>query len=200
MSTLDQHNLYELDILKQVEQSPHLSNRMAARKLGVSVKLAHQILKRMVKKGVLHVTEVNSRRWDYFLTPKGIAEKTRLTMEFLDFSMRFYREARRRSAELCRDLAGYGKRNIAFLCSGELAEIVYLGVQEWELKLAAVYDDEGPERFMHVPVEPVSELAASQHDAVIVCLYDSREPMGEHYLPAAIEKQPYMRWIFKTRT
>ena len=69
MPQLDQHALYELDILKQVEQSSTLSNRMVARKLGVSIKLAHELLKRMVRKGLLHVKVVNARRWDYFLTP-----------------------------------------------------------------------------------------------------------------------------------
>jgi DNA-binding MarR family transcriptional regulator len=196
MSQIHQHNLYELDILRHVERTPRLNNRMAAKKLGVSVKLAHQVLKRMVKKGLLHVAEINSRRWEYFLTPKGIAEKTRLTVEFLDFSMRFYREARRRSAELCRELAEAGKTDVAFLGAGELAEIVYLGVQEWGLELAAVFDDNGPERFMNMPVQLVDELAGSKTDAVIVCLYDVREPMGRHYLPSEVENQPNMRWVF----
>ena len=91
MTIPDPNALYELDILKTVEQNCRLTNRLVARKLGVSIKLAHQLLTRMVQKGLLHVTVVHSRRWDYFLTPTGLAEKTRLTLEFLEFSMRFYR-------------------------------------------------------------------------------------------------------------
>ena len=135
------HALYELGILKHVEETPQLNNRTASKKLGVSIRLAHALLKTMVSKGLLHVTVIHARRWDYFLTPKGIAEKTRLTMEFLDFSMTFYREARKRSAQLCRDLAESGVRNVSFLGNSELAEIAYLGVQEWGLCLTAVYGD-----------------------------------------------------------
>src|ERR1051325_9141332 len=105
---MDRSAFHELEILKQVEQSSRLNNRMAARKLNASVKLAHQTLKKMVAKGLLHVKKEHSRRWDYFLTPRGLAEKARLTYEFLDFSLQFYREARRRSAQLCRDMAECG--------------------------------------------------------------------------------------------
>ena len=119
---MDRKDLLQLEILKHVEETPRLNNRMAARKLGVSVKLAHEILRKMVTKGLLHVKKEHARRWDYFLTPSGIAEKTRLTYEFLDFSMQFYREARRRSAQLCRDLSEAGVKRVAFLGAGELAE------------------------------------------------------------------------------
>lgn len=196
MSDINQHNLYELDILRHVEETPRLNNRMAAKKLGVSVKLAHQVLKRMVSKGLLHVTEVHSRRWDYFLTPRGIAEKTRLTMEFLDFSMHFYREARRRSAQLCRDLSESGRRRVAFLGAGDLAEIVYLGVQEWGLELVAVYDDTGKDRFMKIPVLPREQVPEDRSDAIIVCLYDASQPMGPGYLPPGVPSNAKMHWFF----
>ena len=130
------HELYELRIIEAADEDPTLSNRKVASKLGVSVKLAHEILSKMVQKGMFHVKKHHARRWDYFLTPKGISEKARLTMEFLDFSMHFYREARRQSAQVCRDLAEKEKvKKIAFLGAEDLAEIVYLGVQEWGLEL-----------------------------------------------------------------
>jgi len=80
MTTPDRNAFYELDILRTVEQDCRLTNRQVARKLGVSLKLAHQLLSRMVAKGLLHVRVVHARRWDYFVTPKGIAEKMRLTL------------------------------------------------------------------------------------------------------------------------
>lgn len=201
MPTIDQHALYELDILRHVEQSSRLNNRQASSKLGVSVKLAHELLRRMVEKGLLHVKVVHARRWDYFLTPKGIAEKTRLTVEFFDFSMSFYREARRRSAQLCRDLAEQGFRRVAFLGANDLAEITYLGVQEWGLFLDAVYDmpeaaGVKPRQFLNIPVQPLAAIGSHDTQAVIVCLYDAQMPMRERYLPEAIAQRPDMHWIF----
>lgn len=196
MPQLDKHALYELDILEHVEKDSRLNNRLVAQKLGVSIKLAHEILKRMVHKGLLHVKVVHSRRWDYFLTPEGIAQKARLTVEFLEFSMHFYREARRRSSQVCRDLAEAGVRRVAFLGSGDLAEIVYLGVQEWGLVLAAVYDDSGKKAFMGVAVKPLSDLAADTNAAIIGCLYDEKKPLRGRFLPEGVPALERMHWVF----
>lgn len=196
MTQPDPHAIHELDILRHVEQTSRLNNRLASRKLGVSIKLAHEILKRMVQRGLLHVTVVHSRRWDYFLTPQGIAEKTRLTLEFLDFSMHFYREARRQSAQLCRELSEAGRKRVAFLGADDLAEITYLGVQEWGLQLCAIYADGDRRTFMNVPVQPLHKAARFSTDALIVCLYDNTQPLRQGYLPAGLTPMKNMRWIF----
>jgi DNA-binding MarR family transcriptional regulator len=196
MPQLDPTSLHELEVLNHVEQSPSLSSRSCATKLGVSVKLAHEILRRMVERGLLHVDKENSRRWQYMLTPSGIAEKARLTVEFIEFSMHFYRQARRRSAQVCRDLAESGRTRIAFIGAGEFAEIVYLGVQEWQLSLTAVYDsDRADESFMGVPISPLSALAGDASQAIIICCYDRSRPL-EPYLPASVDADARMEWVF----
>ncbi|NQU10867.1 winged helix-turn-helix transcriptional regulator [bacterium] len=198
---MERRELHELEILKFVEESPRLNNRLAARKLGVSVKLAHEILKKMVAKGWLHVKKEHARRWDYFLTPPGLAEKTRLTYEFLDFSFQFYREARRRSAQLCRDLSESGTRRVAFIGGGEMAEIVYLGVTEWGLELVEVYDPSAAGRtFMGRPVLPFDQLAGSRAERLIVCLYNKAHPMTPDFLPDGVQRDPRMLWVFAAPT
>ncbi len=71
MASPDSHSYYELKILEQVEEAPELPRRVAASKLGVSVKLAHKLLSGLVERGLLHVRKENARRWRYFLTPPG---------------------------------------------------------------------------------------------------------------------------------
>ncbi len=208
----------ELEILKHVELSPRLNNRIAARKLGASVKLAHATLGKMVAKGLLHVKKEHARRWDYFLTPRGIAEKTRLTYEFLEFSFQFYREARKRSAQLCRDLSERGVKRVAFIGAGEMAEIVYLGVVEWGLQLTGVFDHEKHgAKFMGVTVRPIEDLGPETADGrpqtadrrqpstdnreptterLIVCVYDKAHPMTANYLPEGVKRDKRMVWVF----
>lgn len=191
------HDLYRLKILEHVEESPRLSNRRASRILGVSVKLAHEVLSRLIDKGLVHILKHHSRRWDYFLTPKGIAEKARLSMGFLDFSMHFYRQARRLSAQLCRDLSEAGERRVSFLGANDLAEIVYLGVEEWGLTLAAVYDDDARrDNFIKLPIRPLAELPQDKSDAIIVCCYDTTMPMRARFLPANVAQNAKMHWVF----
>lgn len=196
MASVEKKELLEFEILKHVEETPRVSNRMIASKLGCSVKLAHALLGKMVQKGLLHITKHHARRWDYFLTPRGLAEKTRLTYEFLEFSMSFYQEARKLSSQLCRDLAEDGVSTIAFLGASDLAEIVYLGVKEWSLELIEVYG-EGSTRFLGIPVAPLSRVSESNAEAIIVCLYDKKRPETPRYLPENLPAMDNMYWVLK---
>ena len=206
---VDRKELFELELLKQVDESPLLNNRMAAAKLGCSVKLAHELLNRIASKGLVNIKKHHSRRWDYFLTPKGITEKARLTYEFLDFSMHFYREARKRSSQLCKDLADQGIKKVAFIGADDLAEIVYLGVKEWNLELTEVYADSDKENFMGIKLKSYSDFNI-QHSTFniqhfIVCLYDKTKPTQKHkYIPDEIAQHSTLNtqqltnfhWIF----
>lgn len=195
-NSFDVHEYYEYQLLERIEQAPTMTRRQASEVLGVSIKLAHLMVYRLIEKGLVHVHRHHHRRWDYFLTPKGVAQKARLTAEFLDFSLHFFRQARRESAQRCRELAEAGVRRVAFLGAADLAEIVYLGVKEWHLELAAVYA-EGKKEFMGVPVQPLSALPACDAPAILVCLYDVRQPLSSSYLPDGIARSPRMRWVFE---
>jgi len=190
---IDKNNLYELEILKQVEESSQLSNRMVAAKLDCSVKLAHGLLKKMVQKGFFNVKKLNSRRWDYYLTPHGITEKARLSYEFLEFSMKFYKEARKKSSQVCKDILETGNTEVIFIGSGDLAEICYLGVKEFGLNLIAVYDETAKKKFMGIKIKSYSELSTTNDQPpttnYIICTYDKSKPMTENYLPEAISEQ-----------
>lgn len=195
-SQFDQSEFHELEILKTVDEDSHLNNRKAATKLGVSVKLAHTILSRMVQKGFLHIKKENTRKWHYFLTPNGIMQKSRLTISFFEFSMQFYKEARKQSAQLCSDLSKEGKIKVLLLGTGELAEIVYLGIQEWKLDLlGAIEENNEKNTFMGAPVYPLGEQYP-EHDAIIVCLYDPQQPLGKKYVPEKMVSSNKMEWIF----
>ncbi|MCF6176074.1 MAG: hypothetical protein L3J71_09940 [Victivallaceae bacterium] len=195
MIQLEKKQLQELEILKHVEDSPQLNNRMAAAKLGCSVKLAHEILRKMVGRGFLHVSKIHSRRWDYFITPQGIAEKARLTYEFVQFSMQFYQEAREQSSQVCRDIVEAGHQTVALLGTGDLAEIAYLGIKEWNLQLIEVYGDrEG--KFMGHNIFPYDEVDSTAAEIIIISLYNRSQPMTPQYLPVGIPKMDKMVWIF----
>ena len=195
--TVDRHAYHNYRILEHVEQTPLLTIRSIARKLSVSVKLAHELLGRLVKKGMLHVRKRHARRWDYFLTPEGLMEKARLTCQFLDFSMQFYREARRRSAEVLAGAAREGMHRIAFLGATELAEIASLGAREWGLDVVDVFDDAlAGKGFLALTVRPVGEIRDSTAERILVTAFDPQEPMSRRYLPEGADDDSRFLWIF----
>ena len=83
-----------LRVLDAVESDPAVTQRSVANELGIALGLANAYLKRCIRKGLVKVAQVPSRRYAYYLTPQGVSEKTRLTAEYFSPSFLFFRRAR----------------------------------------------------------------------------------------------------------
>src|SRR6202000_1404451 len=89
-----------LDLLTSVEHDGKRSQRRIAAELGIALGLVNAYLKRCVKKGLVKVQDVAARRYAYYLTPQGFAEKSRLTVQYLSDSFSFFRMAKDDCARL----------------------------------------------------------------------------------------------------
>ena len=88
-------NLVEIvELLDNVAGKDAPNQRALARKIGISVGLVNALVHRAVRKGLIKIREVPARRYAYYLTPKGLAEKSRLVAEYIDHSLAFFRVAR----------------------------------------------------------------------------------------------------------
>ncbi len=86
---------------------------------------------------------------------------------------------------------------MAFRGLGELAEIAYLGVQEWGLELVEVFDTARTDRsFFGCPVRPVDEVAEADAERIIVTTFHPKNPMRPQFLPEQVHADPRMVWIF----
>ena len=83
-----------LGLLESVERDGGQSQRRLAAELGIALGLVNAYLKRCIKKGLVKVSEAPARRYAYYLTPHGFAEKSRLTVEYLSYSFSFFRQAK----------------------------------------------------------------------------------------------------------
>jgi len=201
---VDDHSYYNLKILNHLEDAPHVTMRIAAAKLDVSVKLAHSLFKGLIRRGLVHATRRDGRSALYLLTPEGISEKVRLTYEFLHFSRQFFHEARRRSSEVCSHLTAHGVRHVAFLGCGDLAEISYLGVKEHGLQLTAVFDDNAVgDTFLDLVVESTDRLlpeetknTKTRFERVLVTAYDPAHPVEHRYVPDGVTPDGRFVWVF----
>ena len=82
-----------LELLDAVQRQSNVSQRHLAQRLGVALGLANSYLKRCVRKGFIKIIEAPANRYLYYITPKGFAEKSRLTAQYLAYSFSFYRQA-----------------------------------------------------------------------------------------------------------
>lgn len=78
---------YRYKILKRLEQEPEITQRALAKDLGVSLGRMNYCLKALIEKGLVKANNFrnsqNKNAYAYLLTPKGMEEKTKLTLFFL---------------------------------------------------------------------------------------------------------------------
>lgn len=99
---------YRYKIFKLVEANPEISQRELARELGISLGKVNYCLKALIEKGLLKAgnfrNSKNKMAYVYKLTPKGIEEKTNVTVRFFKQKMTEY-EALKSEIEFLRQEA-----------------------------------------------------------------------------------------------
>src|SRR5215831_9318840 len=127
-----------LGLLQSVERDGGQSQRRLAADLGIALGLVNAYLKRCIKKGLVKVSEAPARRYAYYLTPRGFAEKSRLTVEYLSFSFGFFRQAKTDCSGLFRAAHARGIKTVALAGQSDLAEIAALCAFEHEIEIIGI--------------------------------------------------------------
>src|SRR2546421_7895570 len=154
---MDIENRRDLKLLEAVEEDSRVTQRSLATKLGIALGLTNIYLKRLVRKGYIKCVNVQPNRISYLITPRGIAEKARLTYEFMDYSLHLYGEVRQHLRGVLQECAA-AHRRVAIYGLGEAAELAYLSLKECGLEPVAIFDgDSGREVFLGMPVRPIAE-------------------------------------------
>jgi DNA-binding MarR family transcriptional regulator len=164
-----------LGLLESVERDGGTSQRRLAAELGIALGLVNAYLRRCVKKGLVKVAHAPARRYAYYLTPQGFAEKSRLTVEYLSYSFSFFREARAGCAAMLEQASARGWTKIALAGVSDLAEISTICALESGVKIVAVIDpDVDLPRFIGLPLVASYAVLPEPCDAVL--LTDLKDP------------------------
>lgn len=163
---LDRHR--SLAILEAIVEDQHVTQRSLAARLGVALGLANLYVKRLARKGYIKCVNVKSSRFRYLVTPTGLAEKARLTREFMEHSLRLYRQTRGHLRMALESGLNRGCRRVAIYGTGEAAELAYLSLREVGLEPVAIFETEAGGRFLGMPVRRLSEHDAVDYDLLVV--------------------------------
>ncbi len=117
---------YDLEILNHIAANPDTTQADLATRLGVAVGSVNWYIKRLMNKGYIKVTQMRRRRLRYLLTPQGLAEKARLTGEFMKASMKWYRQTRDDAKFYIKQVHQAGYESVYVDGDGDLSEIIYL--------------------------------------------------------------------------
>ena len=159
----------DMHLLDAVTHAPDQTQRELSKRIGVALGLTNLMLRRLAKKGFIKISGTKRSRIRYLITPKGILEKSRLTYEFVQYSLHLYGCVRHSLREQLAVLARAGHRRILMCGTGELAELAVLTIQEMGLELVGIAD-EAPDRkqFLGFAVRPIREALEGVYDFVLV--------------------------------
>jgi|TARA_B110000238_G_C15863905_1_gene326401 EPS-associated MarR family transcriptional regulator len=87
------------EVLRKIQKNPNSSQRKMADELGFSLGKLNYCLKKLRIKGLIKINNFkkspNKLHYIYILTPKGISEKTKLTLNFMKRKMQEYEDLKK---------------------------------------------------------------------------------------------------------
>ena len=98
-----ENNQDHFEILRKINKKSEYSQRELAQELGFSLGKLNYCLKELQKRGLIKIKNFkknpNKINYLYFLTPKGLSQKTKLTINFMKRKMREYDELKKEMEE-----------------------------------------------------------------------------------------------------
>jgi len=165
-----------LEILQTIENQNDVTQRHLANKLDVALGLANSYFKRCVRKGLIKVQQAPANRYLYYLTPKGFAEKSRLTSEYLSSSFDFYRHASASCSEVLKQCHELGHHRVLLCGLSELAEIASLRASEVGIDIVGTLDpNTKTKKFLGLPVWHSFDLLSDYDACVVTELQDAQK-------------------------
>ena len=185
----NQDTYKSLLLLDEISKGEPLSQRDLSKKLNIALGLVNSYIKNLISKGYITVKAIPAKRYAYYLTPKGFAEKTRLTYHHLQNFTNLYRVARRDFKDLFESLHKQGVKSVAFAGADEAAEIAYLSLQDFNIEFAGIVDNEREGKdFFKYKIMPFENIRDINADFIIVSSFLRRDEIYKKLID--IEIQP----------
>jgi DNA-binding MarR family transcriptional regulator len=133
----------ELNLLSEIERNPDATQIGLAVKLGVAVGTVNWHLKRMIAKGYVKVKRAERRKLLYIITPAGLALRARLTVDYVENSMRLYRQLRQAARREIARARKKGHEALRVRGDGDVADVCRLTCLEMGIRVLEDGADEG---------------------------------------------------------
>jgi|GEM_PF-674715 len=121
----------EYTILSEIDENRNITQRELSKALGVSVSTVNVLMNKMMREGLVKMTQVSQRQVLYMLTPTGMMEKAKKTVSYLKAHYRAIYETTERIKEILADLAT--KHDVIYVLTqdDEMGEIMKAAVRAY---------------------------------------------------------------------
>ncbi len=168
----------ELRLLEELEKNPIVSQRELSHKFGIALGVTNACLKRMARKGLIRIRDLNHRRIGYYLTAKGFTEKAKLTVHLFSHVVRHYSELKRIIAERLLEMQSRGLQRIVLYGVSDEMEVAYITLQGVNMKLVGIVDDDEKVTSRIIfgyEIEPVSRVQELKPDCILITSLSENE-------------------------
>ena len=173
---MEKEDIHILRLMGEIERDGSPSQRELSRRLGLSLGLVNTFLKRLANKGYFKVKTMPRNRVKYFLTPKGLARKSSLTVKYLRYSVNFYKEIKNLLLNKYKAMENNQFNFVLFFGAGEVAELAYLYLKLTNIKLVGIVDDmQNGNDFFEYKVEDLGRLNQKDWDTVLLTRLDDTD-------------------------
>ena len=83
-------NFEELNFFKAIENAEEKTQKTISSEISVSIGFVNTLIKRFLKKGAIKIKQAPYKRFIYYLTPQGFAQKSKLVNEYISDSLDFF--------------------------------------------------------------------------------------------------------------
>ena len=171
-------DLRDLRLLEELEKNPIVSQRELSHRFGIALGVTNACLRRMARKGWIRIRDLNPRRIGYYLTPKGMLEKTRLTIHLISFRVQHYSELKKVIANRLLQMQRDGMQRIVFYGVSDEMEVAYITLQGVNLKLVGIVEDDDKVTTRIIfgyEIEPVSQVQELKPDCILITSLSENE-------------------------
>lgn len=119
----------EIDVIKEISSKDPLDQRIIAKNTGLSLGLVNLIIKRLIKHGYIKTKRLNKKKFEYILTPNGLAEKTKKSYLYTIKTINQFSLTESKIQELIADYYDKGYRDFVVTPKNELSSIVEIAIK-----------------------------------------------------------------------
>jgi DNA-binding MarR family transcriptional regulator len=172
----------DLRLLEELEKNPIISQRELSHKFGIALGVTNACLRRMARKGLIQIRGFNHRKIGYYLTPKGFAEKAKLTLHLITYIVQHYSELKKIISQRLLEMQRNGLQRVVFYGVSDEMEVAYVTLQGVNLKLVGIVEDDErikPRIIFGYELEPVSRVQELKPDCILITSLSENEKKKE---------------------
>ena len=175
MTNIDNRSKAELDLITVLEENHQISQTKLAKRVGIAVGLVNILMKRAVTRGAIKIKQIPARRYAYYLTPKGFAEKAKLVTRYLDSSLHLYRKLRIEYRDIFTNLEAKGIHEIVLVGDVDIAELAIMAAFDSNVTIIGLVNEQTNKN--RVGLTPVTSKLEDEYSGIVV-ICDARAPQA----------------------